>query len=580
MPILTTVLTRLRGPTRLTAMAALAFLTAGRDARGQGYFSMVVAKTGDVAPGTGGLLFGVPPTATDPAGFGVAVINSDGASAFLARVTGPGVTGNVNDIGSFYRTNSGTLSLLARLGDEAPGTGGAVFAADSGSGNGLGFTSIGAGGGVGFRGFLAGSGVTTANDIALFSGPPGQVQLLAREGSEAGGTGGATFTSFSDVQIRADNSIFFQSGLAGAGVTTANNSALFAGTPGTGNVSVLVRKGDVAAGTGGARFADVSGFFVTNPTGTFVFRGALVQGGSVTTANDTGVFGGTAGNLNPVLREGDVAPGIGTAVMGFNAPAVLADGRFVLNATAAVGGTVTDANNAGLYVGTAGNLNLVAREGDQVSNAPAGVQFGGFGIPIASAGSSAFAFRSAVVGAGVTTTNNRAIFGFTDVTGVRLVARQGDTAPGTGGASYGAFGTLDSGGGTQLVTVGPTGATAFYSPLTGTGVTTANDRAIFVDTPGGVVLVVREGDEIDLDPGLGIDLATVRSLALIDTLLGNQAGFSAVGSDLQIAYSAEFTDGRSASLIAVVPVPEPGLIVGAAAAGLAVLVRVRRRRAV
>jgi hypothetical protein len=197
-------------------------------ATGQGFEHRAVAKTGDAAPGTG-LTFGVPGSATDPVGFGAAVINPAGGTAFLARVNGPGVAGNVNDIGMWVRPAGGTLQLVARLGDVAPGTGGAVFAADAS--NGLGFPAIGPDGTVGVRGFLGGTGVTTDNNIALFAGQPGNVQLLARKGDAAPGTGGATYNTFAtDPQLRADGSYFFFSGLLNSPTTT--NEGLFAGTPG------------------------------------------------------------------------------------------------------------------------------------------------------------------------------------------------------------------------------------------------------------------------------------------------------------------------------------------------------------
>ena len=49
------------------------------------------------------------------------------------------------------------------------------------------------------------------------------------------------------------------------------------------------------------------------------------------------------------------------------------------------------------------------------------------------------------------------------------------------------------------------GQVAFRADLTGTGVTTANDTALFAGLPGSMMKVVREGDLIDVDPGIGVD---------------------------------------------------------------------------
>ena len=71
-----------------------------------------VALTGDPAPGT-------PPDVDFSLFFRDPVIDGAGHSAFIARLTGPDV-GDSNDDG-IWTEGSGSLALLTREGDQAPG---------------------------------------------------------------------------------------------------------------------------------------------------------------------------------------------------------------------------------------------------------------------------------------------------------------------------------------------------------------------------------------------------------------------------------------------------------------------------
>ena len=78
----------------------------------------------------------------------------------------------------------GNLQLLATTGAAAPGTSaGVVFGSST-----LGFAAMGEftdapiGGVVAFASSLTGTGVTATNDFGIWSGTPGQIQLVARTG--------------------------------------------------------------------------------------------------------------------------------------------------------------------------------------------------------------------------------------------------------------------------------------------------------------------------------------------------------------------------------------------------------------
>jgi hypothetical protein len=360
----------------------------------------------------------------------------------------------------------------------------------------------------------------------------------------------------------------------GGAVTAANDSGVWVGTPG--NLQLFVREGATAPGAGGATF---TGFVPSaNASGTIAFRGNLT--GAV---NPQGIWAGTSSaNIQLLMRLGDTAPTIGTAITGFGGIGVLTDGSVAVNALVATGGSVTTANNQGLFVGTSqATMQLAVRKGDQAPGEPAGVVLNAIGVPITNGNT--VGFRTLVTGTGVTSANDAAIFSWSAAGGLTTVAREENVAPGTGGAQFGAIGLSSPIFPTAqaLLTVGPNGHVGFYAPLTGAGVDATNNTGIWVQTADGLQLVVRKGDQIDLGMPGTPDLATVANLALMDNgpggALGTSAGYASVGGDFQVAWAATFTDGRSGVFVSVIPVPEPTAVLGLATGGLTLGAWVRRR---
>jgi hypothetical protein len=534
----------------------------------------VVVKSGDAAPGTAaGITFGLSTGVTDPSPFIGPSINSSGTVGFIARVTGTGVTANVNDIGVWTKAPGGAVQYLARDGDPiSVGVGTATLAAINS------FPATSSAGTVGFRGTLAlGGSVTASNDTGVWAGTPGAFQNVVRESDTANGTGGATFTSFGDPFLMSGSTVAVTASLVvGGSVTSANDSGMWLGTPG--NLQLFVREGATAPGAGGATFSGAPVPTVNAASGTITFRGGLT-GTGVTTSNNVGIWAGTSSaNIQLLMRSGDTAPTIGTAITAFGGITALADGSVAVNATAATGGSVTTANNQGLFVGTAqANMQLAVRKGDPAPGEPAGVVLNGIGVPIANGNT--VGFRTSVTGTGVTTANDGVIFSWSAAGGLTTVAREGNPAPGTGGALFGALGTASPLGFGQLLTIGPNGHVGFYAPLTGAGVNTTNDTGIWVQTDAGLRLVVRKGDQIDLGTPGSPDLVTITNLSLMDNSpsagVGTGSGYASVGGNFQVTWAATFTDGRSGVFVSVVP--EPAAVLGLAAGGLALGAWVRRR---
>lgn len=407
--------------------------------------------------------------------------------------------------------DAATIRLVALVGQEAPGAGGAEFL-------GLGAPTLNNAGETAFLGVLV-ERSTFAIDTGIFTSRG----LVARQGDVAPGAGGATFSGFGAPDLNDSGEIAFFGSLAGAGVQPTNGGGIFTLD------RLVARLGITAPGAGIAVFSDF-GRPALNNSGETASLG-VIRGSGVTFENNTGIF--TAGALSP--REGDAAPGAGGAVFsGFTDPALNDAGRTAFTANLA-GSGVTGANNVGVFASGA----LVARRGDAAPGA-GGAVFSTFGAPALN-NSGETAFRGSLTGAGVTLANNDGVF-----TSGALVAREGDAAPGAGGAMFSLF---------DDPALNDMGDVAFRSVLTGAGVADSDNEALFATRGGVLDLVLREGDMLDIGGG---DLRTITSLFL------TQGGFN---NDGDIAFLASFSAGASgragtgifvyeaASVSAAVPLP-------------------------
>ncbi len=330
------------------------------------------ALTGDVAPGTtAGVNF---------SGFNLPVVNGAGQTAFLANLTGTGVT-SANDRGIFSEGSGSGLALVAREGDMAPGTSAGV--------NFSGFNSpvLNGAGQTAFSADLTGAGVTSANDRGIFSEGGGLgLALVACEGDNAPGTtAGVNFSStgFSSPVLNGAGQTAFLARLTGTGVTSANDQGIFSEGGGAG-LALVAREGDNAPGTmSGVNFGGL-GSPVLNGAGQSAFL-ANLTGTGVTGANDRGIFseGGGSG-LALVAREGDIAPGTtaGVNFSGLGAPVLNGAGQTAFPA-GLTGTGVSSANDSGIFSeGRGSALALIAREGDAAPGTTSGVNFRFFNPPV------------------------------------------------------------------------------------------------------------------------------------------------------------------------------------------------------
>ena len=147
-------------------------------------------------------------------------------------------------------------------------------------------------------------------------------------------------------------------------------------------------------------------------------------------------------------------------------------------------------------------------------------------------------------------------------------------------------GTAAPGGGTfdlfyQDPMLNGVGQVAFPARLTGAGVTAANNIALYAGSPSGLVKVVRTGDQVDVDPGAGVDLRTIADSGIRfgDTSgSGGEDGRGVIFSDTGfLIYTLHFTDNSEGVFVSqFTPVPEPVTTGLFAAVALAAVWRVRR----
>ena len=454
-------------------------------------------------------------------GFGAPVLNGTGQVAFRANLTGGTSTEGI------FAGTPGAIAAVARRGTPAP---------EGGNYDGFGTPVLNGAGQLAFDADLTG-GTSTEG---IFAGTPDAIAAVARSGNPAPGGG----SYFYDVQVA--RFVFNDSGQVAFsfGLTdeTTLTSGLFVGTPGA--VAAVARVGTPAPG--GGNYRSLSNL-VLNRAGQMAFFATLTDSTSF-----QGLFAGTPGAVTALARLGNPAPGGGTYdTFNFGGPRLNGAGQMAFSAN-----LVDSTSSQGLFVGTPGAVTAVARVG---TPAPGGGNFNGFDEPLLN-GAGQVAFEGFLTGS----TSTRGIFAGTPGA-LAAVARNGDPAP--GGGNYSDF---------PFLLLNGAGQVAFRSRLTGLGVTAANDAALFAGLPGAVMQIVREGDLIDVDPGLGVSLRMVDDSGISSlTDSGGQDGRQMSFNDNGLlVYTLRFTDGSSGVFTSVVPEPTALSLLAVAGAGL-----LRRRRA-
>jgi hypothetical protein len=510
--------------------------------------------TGDPAPGTAsGVVF---------SSFDRPSIGSQGRVALLAGLAGTGVDSTNND--AVYAGTVAFPGLVARESSTAPGVAGAEVAT-------LGFPALNAAGDVLLNVGLKGGTIDASNNAALLAGPPGSMSVVARKGTQAPGVpAGTTFFSWG---LTRSAVLSDQGHVAFSAVLAGDVRAVYAGPYSA--VGLVAKQQGGVPGLNGA----FAGFYdpVINGNGGVAFRAKLAapaDGDQAIVASVPSM----QGTLAMVAQKGDPAPGTSPLVLLGDLglfPSINNDGRVAFNAT--LTGDVTPSSNAGVWAGTPGNVELVARAGGAVGGAPVGTSYGNaFGNANINA-EGRVTFLATIANAPASSD----VGIFSGAGQVSMVVREGQHAPGTAGGVV--FGTL-----AETPDVNASGQMAFTALLAGTGVNAGNDKGIWTVMPTGeVALVAREGDVVDLGFGQPV---RIQEISMYSGSGGQDGLPRSLSDDGRLAFSATFTTVVSAasgggrpspslpstfSAVVVVSVPEVSVL--GLGGSLATVVIMRRR---
>ena len=260
----------------------------------------LVARSGSQAAGT--------PSGVNYNGFTLhgPKLNDAGQIAFKAGLTGPGVDSTNRD--GIWSEGSGSLTLVARSGDHAPGTPSGVTYNSLAS---VMSPALNNAGQTAFRAFLTGSGVDITNSSGIWSEGSGNLALVARLGSQAPGTpSGVNYGTFSDPVLNNAGQTAFFANLSGTGVDSTNDQGIWSER--SGSLALVARAGSQAPGTPsgvsyGSRFGstNINKSPVLNDIGQTAFS-AFLTGSGVDFTNNSGIWAtDQIGVLQLIARTGD-----------------------------------------------------------------------------------------------------------------------------------------------------------------------------------------------------------------------------------------------------------------------------------
>ncbi len=480
-------------------------------------------------------------------------------------------------------------STVALSDDPAPGTS-AVF-------DGLERAVINERGQVAFTALLSGDGVNANNNLGLWLGSPGQLALVARQGTVAAGTN-ETFGEIDGFNLSLNDN-----GHVGffTGSNISSRTHLWSGTPG--DIRLAVKAGDITPGINGRfdiplvpQFGARS--FEVNNNDQIAVRANFIDLSETNPelSDGIGIWSGSPENLGLVARTGDPAPGTalnfaGFGITNFNDDGVLAFSGWLRTPAGAV-----LQNSSGIWMGQPGDIKLVALEGQSTPGTGETFNFGPITFPLLNdRGQVVFSnfsniwvgtqntFSTAMRSGDIAPGTNGAIFNFVDANDVPNINNQGQIAFNAFVTGSGVDFTNDAGmwvgtqdsltlvmregapaPGTNVFFSGPDSPnTSFSSPwladharvafvagLEGDGVDRTNDSGIWAGTPGNLLLVVRDGDLFDVDPGPTEDLRVISNSSILD--LSQDGSF--------LAFRLHFTDGTSGFFVATVPEPSTGVL--------------------
>ena len=383
-------------------------------------------------------------------------------------------------------------------------------------------------------------GVPSTSGTGAFRTVDGVVQKIIQQGDAAPGLPGKTFDQIGDPNYSAAGVLAIQLRLKRDDDVTFDNDWGLWLDEGGGLVRIA-QEGTAAPGLGGAMF-DRPGEPILSQGGALGFHSRLKQVGDVTSDNDGTVWRrAVGGNVEMVAREGMPAPGIaGGAFRYVNTPSINDSTDVAFTGTAIPipesrrRGVVDFNNDDGIWKTVGSELQLVVREGDSAPGID-GFTYGYFNRPlINNAGDLAFVATINSESADRGFVNDSAVFASVDGV-VGKVAASGEPAVGAEGMDYGSM---------LWQSFNDKGDIVFGAYLDdGLSAATGDGRGF---QPGG--LWIRRGGSASIDPiAVSGDTAPGTDGALFDYTLSpvlNGAGDVVFGAALRIGGDVNFDNAQ------------------------------------
>ena len=367
---------------------------------------------------------------------------ANGATLITGNLNGTGVTTTTSPFW-MWRDSTGTNNyILYRGGDAYPVGTGVVMSVSAGSpqyvnNDGKALVSAALTG----TGVVTAAGVTQNNSAVMWMGPSGKTVVIRKGDAAPGFTDGTVFQPDTfGLACNGDGIVISGKLAAASGITTSNDGVYLTNAWGNG-LEIFARKGSPIPGYPTLNFQNL----VTATTapitlaqhplmndGSIVFRSSLGGSGATVGINDSATFSAKNGVFTMLLRKGDSVPGISGLVFSstgsgsvMNNNGMYAYEGILMNAD---GTSITDPTIGSSFLGVRkanGTVVVLARALDAIPGIPgatyAGIS-GSSSLCISDSGVVVFA-NSFNLG----TANNTAIFAWDEVTGLRVIAKSGDT---------------------------------------------------------------------------------------------------------------------------------------------------------
>ncbi len=377
------------------------------------------------------------------------------------------------------------------------------------------------------------SGVPKGTESGIWARIGSALRLVAREGDPAPGISGAKFSGFTSI-ANAPGKVFLTATVKGGGVTAASDFGLWTYDVDNG-LGLVVREGsDVPLGPGDTR--KVKRLQVLAPR-----------------AGSPGEAGAVAGEVALLLTFSDGSQAQATAAQAPEFDIRRLTGQAVNDAPATTSFSMHDLLAFGSDYTSLARFSdktfaVVNQQSGTVARTRAeapgtGAVFKSFGLPVIGFGngSTDTAFFATITGSGYSSKNDGGIWLQKDTLPVALLTREGNAAPGTGGATFKDF--------TSLSVMAGRGPVFVAKLKTGTGAPKTSgktDLGVWAQSgTGALVKLLREGD------ALGSKI--VQTFQVLVVVAGSPGQGRAFGSREDMLARVFFTDGSHAIVKIDVP---------------------------